>query len=65
MPYTILVLQALLIQFVLGFIAAGVTTNMSLQVIYWRRSLQRFIWGLTGYALLAAIVWDLIQLIRD
>lgn len=65
MPYTILVLQALLVQFVLGCIAAGVTTNMSLQVIYWRRLVQRFIWGLTGYALLAAIVWDLIQLIRD
>jgi hypothetical protein len=61
MPYTVLVLQCLAVQFVLGFIAAGATANMGPRAIHWRRVLQRGLWGLTGWLLLAAIAWDVIQ----
>jgi len=62
-PYTILALQALAVQFVLGFIAAGITTNMGAVVIHTRRTIQRALWAITGWALLAAIVWDVAQMI--
>lgn len=65
MPYTIIVLQILAAQFVLGFIAAGVTANMSLSVIHTRRFVQRFIWAATGWVLLLAIVWDVIHLLLN
>jgi hypothetical protein len=64
-PYTILVLQILAVQFVLGFIAAGITTNMSALVIHTRRTIQRGIWAATGWALLAAIVWDIVQMFLE
>lgn len=65
MPYTILVLQILAVQFVLGFIAAGVTTNMGAAVVHTRRTIQRALWALTGWALLAAIAWDVVQMILN
>lgn len=61
MPYTVLVLQFLAVQFVLGFIAAGATANMGARAIHLRRVLQRGLWGLTGWILLAAIAWDVVQ----
>lgn len=64
MPYTILVLQFLAAQFVVGFVAAGVTANMTTQVNYWRRIVLRGLWALTGWLLLAAIAWDGFQLIK-
>lgn len=55
MPYTVLVLQCLAVQFVLGFIAAGATANMGPRAIHWRRVLQRGLWGLTGWLLLSHV----------
>lgn len=63
MPYTILILQILAAQFVLGFIAAAVTTNMSGAVIHTRQTIQRSLWALTGLALLAAVVWDIAMMV--
>jgi len=62
-PYTILTLQILAAQFILGFIAAGITTNMGAAVIHTRRTIQRALWAVTGWVLLVAIVWDVAQMI--
>ena len=62
MPYTIIVLQILAAQFVLGLIAVAVTANMNHSVIHTRRFVQRSIWAATGWALLLAIVWDVTHL---
>lgn len=64
MPYTIVVLQALAAQFVVGFAAAMVTANKSHRANYWRRFVLRVLWALTGWLLLVAIIWDVFQLIR-
>ena len=58
LPYTVLVLQFLAAQFVVGFVASAATANMSNQVNYWRRSTLRWLWALTGWLLLAALAWD-------
>jgi len=61
MPYTVIVLQALAIQLVIGFAAALVTGHMGNPVMYWRRKILRALWALTGWLLLAAIAWDTYQ----
>lgn len=58
MPYTILILEFLAAQFLFGFVAAAVTANMSPQTVYWRRKVLRSLWAITGYALVAAIAYD-------
>lgn len=58
MHYTVLVLQFLLAQFIIGFIAAMVTANMGAAAIYWRRKVLRTLWAVTGYVLVAAIAYD-------
>lgn len=58
MHYSVLVLEFLLVQFLIGFVAAMVTANMGPMAIYWRRRVLRILWGATGYLLIAAVAYD-------
>lgn len=57
--YTIIVLKILAIEAVLTFVSSMVTVNMGQAIHYYRRQIMRLLWGVTGYALIGAIFYDL------
>lgn len=64
MPFTILILKFMGVQLVINFLGAIITSNMSPSINGGRRWLMRTLWALTGFALIAAIAWDLFRMFK-
>ena len=65
MPYTILILKLMGAQLILNFLGTIITSGMSPSINGARRRLMQTLWALTGFALIAAIVWDLVKMLKS
>ena len=64
MPYTILILKLMGAQLVVNFIGSAITSAMRPSVNGARRGLMKALWALTGFAFIAAIVWDIFKMFK-
>ncbi|VVQ33083.1 hypothetical protein PS943_03162 [Pseudomonas fluorescens] len=65
MPYTILILKLMGVQLVVNFLGTIITSGMRPSINGARRWLMQTLWALTGFALIAAIAWDLFKMFKS
>lgn len=65
MPYTILMLKLMGAQLVLNFLGTMITSGMNPSVNSARRWIVQTLWTLSGFALIAAIAWDVFKMVKS